>query len=91
MTEKRRLPIEKKIGKQMSRRGWNKELMAETIDNPHRTKTTKDSRYKPDGQRRDDPATAYIRADGSYVVLNDETGEIVQVSDRDNPDWRLPF
>ncbi|WP_369335435.1 colicin E5-related ribonuclease, partial [Pseudomonas sp.] len=32
--------------------------------------------------RLNDPATGYIAKDGSYVVKNDRTGKIVQVSNR---------
>lgn len=39
----------------------------------------------------DDPATAYIDAAGNYVVRNDVTGDIVQVSDRFDPNWISPF
>ncbi len=43
------------------------------------------------GQKRNDPATVSIRTDGSYVVRNDRTEDIVQVSDRNDPDWQSPF
>lgn len=43
------------------------------------------------GQKRNDLATAYIRTDGSYVVRNDITEDIVQISDRNDPDWQSPF
>jgi filamentous hemagglutinin len=38
-----------------------------------------------------DPATAYINLDSSYVVQNDRTGEIVQISNKNDPDWQSPF
>jgi hypothetical protein len=71
--------IDEKIKKQMTRRGWNDNLVDETINRPHRRVHTRDTRYKADGsgQRHDDPATAYIRTDGSYVVRNNITGDIV--------------
>ena len=56
-----------------------------------RIKPTKDTRHLPDGSRMDDPATAYINEDGSYVVRNDRTGDIVQVSDRNAQNWKSPF
>jgi Colicin E5 ribonuclease domain len=80
-----------KIVKQMSKRGWTRESVEETIMNPHRTARTRDTRWRPDQTRNDDPATAYINEDGSYVVRNDETGDIVQTSDKRKPDWRYPF
>ena len=83
--------FEAKIEKQMSRRGWDKDSIVSTIDNPGRTVPTRDTRWKSDGTRRDDPATAYIRDDGQYVVRNDNDGTIVQLSDRNKEDWKSPF
>lgn len=36
-------------------------------------------------------ATAYINKDGSYVVRNNKTGDIVQISNRNNPNWKAPW
>lgn len=36
---------------------------------------------------RDDPATVY-GTPKEYVVVNDKTGEVIQVSDKTNPDWK---
>ncbi len=33
------------------------------------------------------PVTYFYRKDGYYVVIDDLTGEVVQVSDRFNPNW----
>jgi hypothetical protein len=84
---------DEKIKKQMKRRGWNDNLVDDTINSPYRRVKTRDTRYRADssGQRHDDPATAYICVDGSYVVRNDITGDVVQVSDRNDPDWQSPF
>ena len=49
------------------------------------------ARWKPDGTRRDELATAYIREDGHYVVRNDRDGTIVQISNRNKVDWISPF
>ena len=77
----------------MKQRGWNDDLITETVRSPHRSAPTRDTRYKTDipAQRRNDPATVYIRTDGSYVVRNDIIGDIVQVSNRNDPDWQSPF
>ncbi|KEQ18660.1 colicin E5-related ribonuclease [Endozoicomonas numazuensis] len=83
--------FEKKIEKQMISRGWNKESILHTIKKPHKTVQTRDARWKSDGTRRDDPATAYIREDGHYVIRNNNDGTIVQISDRNKHDWRSPF
>jgi filamentous hemagglutinin len=70
----------------------NQKFLDETISKPHRTVTTRDTRHNPEtGLRNNDPATAYINSDGSYVVRNDRTGDIVQVSDRTDPNWKSPF
>lgn len=77
-----------KIGKQMSKRGWTDELIQETLNNPARTVETKDTRWLPGAaEPLDDPATAYYAADGSYVVRNDNTGVIVQISNKNDPNW----
>lgn len=82
----------KKIGKQMPKRGWTDELIEDTISNPSQTVKTRDTRWLPgaDGPL-DDPATGYIRSDGSYVVRNDRTGAITQVSNRNDPNWIAPW
>lgn len=82
----------KKIGKQMGKRGWTEEAIQETLDNPVRTVKTRDTRWLPgsDGPL-DDPATAYYASDGSYVVRNDKTGEITQISNKNDPNWIAPW
>ncbi len=89
-----RLPptkIGSKIGKQMGKRGWTKESVEELMENPSRIVPTRDTRHLPGGGRMDDPATAFIGKDGHYVVKNDLTGDIVQVSNKNKPDWKSPF
>jgi hypothetical protein len=75
----------------MEQRGWTEESIAETINNPADTVVTRDTRWMLGGERRDDPATGYINADGSYVVRNDVNDTIVQVSDRNDPNWKAPW
>ncbi|WP_429244211.1 colicin E5-related ribonuclease [Luteibacter sp. 621] len=38
-----------------------------------------------------DPATAYYSRSGGYVVRNDVTGDIVQISNRNDPGWKAPW
>lgn len=86
------IKIGKHILKDLSKRGWTKDLIKKTIQKPARKVATKDIRNKPDGSGRvNDPATAYIREDGSYVVRNDKTGDIVQISNRNDPSWKYPW
>jgi RHS repeat-associated protein len=88
----RELNFGDKIQKQLKDRGWTRESVEETVNHPHRTVETRDTRWRPDGRgRMDDPATAYINEDGSYVVVNDRTGDIVAISDRNDPHWLSPF
>jgi len=61
------------------------------IDDPAETKEARDIRWNDDGvTRRDEPATAYIDDEGNYVVINDNDGTIVQVSDKNDPNWKKP-
>ncbi|NYH18493.1 colicin E5-related ribonuclease [Paraburkholderia bryophila] len=85
--------FEKKIVGQMKKRGWTAEEVESTIANPYRTIPARDTRAleSGNGARRDDPATAYIREDGHYVVRNDVDGTVVQVSDRRDADWKSHF
>ena len=46
--------------------------------------TTRKSTNKANGNS----ATTYYNVDGSYMVVDDGTGEVIQVSDRTDPtDW----
>lgn len=83
--------ISPKIQGQMGKRGWTEGSIEATIGNPARTAATRDTRFLSDGSRMSDPATAYINSDGSYVVRNNRTGDLVQVSNRNNPNWKSPF
>ena len=79
------------INKQMKKRGWTEESVNQTLNYPSKTVKTTDTRFNPDGSKNTDSATAYLNQDGSYVVRNDNTGDIVQVSNRKDPNWKSPF
>jgi hypothetical protein len=84
--------IEPKIAQQMEKRGWAPKDIELTIANPSRKVATRDNRFDPStGKRLDEPATGYIAKDGSYIVKNDRTGKIVQISDRNDPNWKAPW
>jgi filamentous hemagglutinin len=84
--------IEPKIVQQMGVRGWTAESIDATIANPAKTVVTKDTRFDPiSGTRLNDPATGYVAKDGSYVVRNDRTGQVVQVSNKMDPTWKAPW
>ena len=84
--------IEPKIADQMGKRGWTVSSIQAVIDKPIKTVVTKDTRFDTvSGSRLNDPATGYIAKDGSYVVRNDRTGAIVQVSNKNDPKWVAPW
>ena len=84
--------IEPKIAQQMGKRGWTTDSLESVIANPTKTVVTKDTRFDPvSGTRLNDPATDYVAKDGSYVVRNDRTGAIVQVSDKNDKNWVAPW
>ena len=86
-----RLVIEAKIARQMLRRGWTRRDIERTLAHPHRIVETTDMRWRADGSRRHDPAKAYIREDGHYIVRNEVDGTIVQISNCHKPYWKSPF
>jgi hypothetical protein len=73
-------------------RGWTPDSIRECVDNPVDIYETTDYRFnKTTGQRNsDDPSTAYVQSANRYVVVNDETRDVVQVSDRNKPGWGMP-
>jgi hypothetical protein len=72
-----------KITKAMGPRGWTEESVADTVKNPAQTHSVWDFTT---GDKQ--PATAYVQHGGGYVVVNDATGEIVQVSDLGSSSWK---
>lgn len=80
-----------RIEKQLGKRGWTRDSLEDLIAKPARTVSTRDTRHLPGGGRNDAPAAACINEDGGYVVRNDESGDIVQVSNLNDPDWKSPW
>ena len=80
-----------KIESQLNARGWTRELLDEAIRNPSRKVTTRDTRFMPEGGQIDEPALAYYHKDGGYVVRNERTGDVVQVSNRNDEQWIAPW
>jgi hypothetical protein len=72
-----------KITKQMGPRGWTEDSVADTVKNPAETHSVWDFTT---GDKQ--PATACVQSGGGYVVVNDTTGEIVQVSDLGKANWK---
>lgn len=75
--------IDDKIRDQLEGRGWTEQDIQDVTKKPPAGSTTDNRRPNktPDGQGRNDPASVYGDKDG-YVVVNDRTREVVQVSDR---------
>lgn len=69
-----------KILADMVTRGWHQRLVEDTAYRPERTVPTRDTRYRLDGGRNDEPASACVGSGGWYVVLNDRTHDVVQVA-----------
>ncbi|MBN3851328.1 hypothetical protein G3N58_31580 [Paraburkholderia sp. Ac-20342] len=80
--------IDNKIGAQLPERGWTTQDNQNAInDGPTGTAFDQRSTSKtPVGLPGNDTATVYGSKDG-YVVVNDRTGEVVQVSDKTDPGW----
>ena len=89
--DKREIKINEKIKNQTEKRGWTEEEIKNTVKKPEQTKQVKDMRFNADGTRNNDTATAYIDRDGNYVIINNKTGDVVQISDKTKPNWKNPF
>lgn len=73
-----RIPAAGKKFNQMAQRGWTRESIHSLVNNP---RATSGAINKATGN----PATAYFRADGHYVVRDNVTGQLVQMSDTRMP------
>lgn len=72
-----------KLSRQMSSRGWTEDLIRDTVDSPF---TTRDSINKATGNS----ATVFYTKQGSYVIVDNVTNEIVQISDNIDPSNWIP-
>jgi hypothetical protein len=72
--------IDDKIGGQLGERGWTEQEVRDAVSGEP-SGTSVDNT-----EGRDDPASVY-GTEGAHVVVNDRTGRVVQVSDRNNPGW----
>jgi uncharacterized protein RhaS with RHS repeats len=81
--------IDDKIKDQLGPRGWTEgEVNDITKTEPTGSSTDKRSPSKTaDGQGRNDPASVYGSKNGGHVVVNDNTKEVVHVSDKNDPNW----
>jgi hypothetical protein len=77
------------LNQEMVERGWSKQDIEQLMANGP-TGVSRDLRSPPntfDHVARNDPATVYGQAPNNYVVINDRTGEVVQIADKRNPNW----
>ena len=77
------LPTSGKKLNQLRGRGWTEDSVRETVQSAH---TTRAATNKSNGNS----ATAYYNRDGSHVVVDDVTGDIVQFSNRNSPESWVP-
>lgn len=69
-----------KIEKQMGKRGWTEDSIKDTVKNPSHVS---EAANKANGN----PAEAYFDKEGNYVVQDKVTKEIIQVSNKNDPNW----
>ena len=67
-------------GTQIAERSWTTTDIKEVIANPYTTRSTINRAERS-------AATAYYTKEGAYVVVDDISGKIVQVSDKNSLDW----
>ena len=69
-----------RLANQMTQRGWTQDSVRHTIDNPH---TTRNATNRATGNQ----ATVFYNKDGSHVIIDNVTRQVVQVSDRFDIFW----
>lgn len=69
-----------KVANQLAKRGWSRDLINKTVNNPY---TTRAAFNRATGNA----ATAYFTREGFYVVRDNVTGLIQQISNRLDPKW----
>ncbi len=72
--------FEKKIFDQLEARRWNADLIDDVISRPIHTSPAWN-------KAKNTPATAFFEKDGSHVVRDNITSEIIQISKRGDPNW----
>jgi RHS repeat-associated protein len=72
--------ISLKISKQLAQRGWSEEALMKLLDNPYTKRAAQNKATQ-------NAATALFNKDGSHIVVDDVTKEIIQVSNRNDFGW----
>ena len=66
--------------------------MEAVIYKPIKTVVAKDACFDSvSGSRLNDPPTGYFANDGSHVVRSGRAGAIVQISNKNDPEWIAPW
>ena len=73
----------KSIADQIAERGWNDKRIGEAIDYPAGIVNWTDQRKGMNNA----PVTVYYHKNGGYVARRNDTGEIIQASDVNDPNW----
>ena len=81
MPSGRAVRIGDKIAAQLRIRGWTEQQVREAAAGPPIGSSTDNT------GGRNDPATVYGTRPRGYVVVNDLTNEVAQISDKTNPAW----
>ena len=76
-----------KISGQLDERDWTEDEIDDLVANTDPIGSSTDNTKDSEGNRKNDPASVYGSKNGDYVVVNDRTREVVQVSDKKDPDW----
>ncbi|NWE25881.1 hypothetical protein HX877_09740 [Pseudomonas gingeri] len=73
----------------MLSRGWTEQEIKDVVSKGEAGKTVDKRRATKtiDGLSRDDTATVYGVPPNNYVVVNDRTGEVTQISDKNDSSW----
>ena len=72
-----------KLNNQMNQRGWTEGTVRGTVDTPYTTRTSTN-------MATGNSATVYYNQQGGYVIIDDVTNAVVQVSDNINPSTWIP-
>jgi filamentous hemagglutinin len=73
--------INRKIAAHLTVRGWTEHEIRAAVDRGSI------GRSIDHAEGESNPATVYGSKQGGYVVINDRTGRVVQISDRTDPGW----
>jgi len=69
------IKIPQKIVNDFHARGWNEDLIRNTVKNPHATRIAANKAIPGNS------VTIFYRVDGSYVAVDDITQEVIQITD----------